>query len=123
MAAKQVWLGSDDEILITILDKNKVDSENPQGTPIPFIDNGVSSMKLFRDDNDAVIANSADNDGKLSYDNAGNITIALGSVESTAIAKDRSYETYIKAYSVTKPNGQTIVHHKRSDSNLSVTFN
>lgn len=123
MAAKQVWLGSDDEILITILDKKKVDNDNPQGTPIPFIDNGVSSMKLFRDDNDAVIADSADNDGKLSYDNAGSIVIALGSVDSASVAKDRSYETYIKAYSTAKPSGQTIVHSKRSDSNLSITFN
>tara|TARA_R110000744_G_scaffold380568_1_gene503223 strand:+ start:9241 stop:9612 length:372 start_codon:yes stop_codon:yes gene_type:complete len=123
MTAKQAWLGSDDEILITILDKSKVDDENPLGTPIPFIDNGVSSMKLFRDDSDVVIADTADGDGKLSYDNLGNIVIALGSIDSTSVAKDRSYEMYIKAYSVTKPNGQTIVHQKRPDSNLSVTFN
>lgn len=123
MTAKQAWLGSDDEILITILNKNIIDDLNPQGTPIPFIDNGVTSMRLFREDNGAIIADTGDNDGKLSYDNSGNITIALGTVDAMTIAKSRSYETYIKAYSAAKPNGQTIVHSKRPESNLSITFN
>lgn len=121
MTAKQAWLDSDDEILITILDKTKIDTDNPIGTPIPFIDNGVTRLALYRQDNNAEIASS--DDDKLTFDNDGNIKIALGDINANYIAKNRSYEMYIKAFSATKPKGQTIVHSKRPDSNLSITFN
>jgi hypothetical protein len=122
MAAKQVWLGSDDEIKIIILDKRIVDDDNPKGTPIPFISNGVSKMKMFRLDNDAVLADSSI-DNKISFNNVGEITIKLGGMVDDELSKFKSHSTYIKAYSPTHQNGQTIVHQKRPDSNLSITVN
>ena len=122
MTAKQVWLGSDDEIAIIILDKRIVDDDNPQGTPIPFVSNGVSKMKMFRFDNNAVLADSSV-DERISFDDAGKITIKLGGMDESQLSKFKSYSTYIKAYSSAYQNGQTIVHQKRPDSNLSITVN
>ena len=119
MVAKNVFTDSDDEIDIAILDKRIVDDDNPLGTPIPFMTNGVNRMVLYRFDNNEVIADS-DIDDKISYDDAGGIKLKLGDVVT---AKFRSIDTYIKAFSPTKTKGQTIVHNKHPDSNLSVTFN
>lgn len=119
MVAKNVFSDSDDEIKITILDKNIVDDENTLGTPIPFQTNGVTKMILYRFDDNSVIANSS-LDNRIAYDDNGGITLKLGDV---VMVKFRSIDTYIKAFSPTKPLGQTIVHSKRADSNLSITFN
>lgn len=122
MVAKNVFLNSDNTIVITILDKRIVDDDNHLGTPIPFLTNGVDKMVVYRFDNDAVIADSSVDD-KITYDDNGKITLKLGDIDKFSIAKFRSYDTYIKAFSATNTNGQTIVHNKFADSNLSVTFN
>ncbi len=122
MPNKPVFLDSDDEINIVILDKRVVDDDNPDGTPISFIDIGIEKMIAYRFDNDAVIADSSVDD-KISYNNEGEIKLKLGSVDKFSIAKNRNYDTYIKAFSPSKPKGQTIVHNKYPDSNLSITFN
>jgi hypothetical protein len=121
MAAQVVFLGSDDEINITILNQKITDNDNPDGTPIPFILNGVTSMKLFNYEDDSVLADSSVDD-KISYDDVGNITVKLGSIDPSLVIKGRSYSTYIKSFSDVNPLGQTLVHPKRSESKLSITF-
>lgn len=117
MVAKDVFLGSGDIIEITILDSR---SEPVQ--PIPFVDNGVDRMVLFNFDDDSVMLDSAET-SNITFDNQGKIFIMLGDTDPAQITKNRSYKTYIKAYSASFPDGQTIVHPKRRDSNLSVVFN
>ena len=121
MAAQVVFLGSDDEIIITILNQKITDNENPDGTPIPFISNGVTSMKLFNYEDDSALADSSIDD-KISYDNVGNITVKLGGIDPSLVTKGRSYSTYLKSFSDVNLSGQTLVHPKRSESKLSITF-
>ena len=121
MAAKVVFIGGDDEINITILNKKIIDSSNPDGTPIPFVSNGVTSMKLFNHADDSVLADSSIDD-KISYDDIGNITVKLGGIDVSTVTKGRSYSTYLKSFSDVNLLGQTLVHPKRSESKLSITF-
>ena len=122
MTAKQAWLDSDNKISLLLLDKRVVDDDNPDGTPIDFIDLGFVSMKLFRFDDDLLLA-SSEADEQITFNELGEIKISLGHLTTSEVAKSRSYSTYIKAYSQAEPRGQVIVHIKMPDSNLSITFN
>ena len=122
MVAKESFLGSDDAIELTLYDARTITEDKPDGEPIKFIELGVTRMVLFNHADDTVLLDS-DVSTDISFDNDGNITIKAGSVDSSLVTKFRNYETYVKSFGSGFEDGRVIIHPKRRDSNLSITFN
>ena len=122
MVAKESFLGSDDVIELQLFDARNITEAMPNGEPIKFADLGVTRMALYSHTDDAILLDS-DVDNNISFDNDGGIFIKSGKIDPTIVIKFRNYETYIKSFGVGLEDGRVIVNPKRTNSNLSITFN
>ena len=107
---ENVFSGSGDLIELVLSDQNDV--------PIPFVTNGVDRMDLFFDNK---TISSTDDPSLIAWDDAGGITLNLGTVDAQ---KFRSLEAILKAYSPTfpHPKGQSLINPNRENSNLQLVF-
>lgn len=118
MVSKTVFLGTNDEISITVHTKHWNETEQKYDLiPIAFETNGATEIKVYFG---GVIVSSVDDPSMVRFDDDGNIYLSLGLVDNVTVG--RSYPVKIIVLDPDHVNGQTVVDESRLESSLSITF-
>ena len=116
MISEIVYLESDNEIKLMIVNLNEVSEDYPNGTPIDFVSFGVNRMDLCTGD---MLFTTGDD--SLTYADGGVVKIKLGmTTDIKSVAQDIAHGTTLKAFDSAHPNGQFIIHPKMKKSNLTL---